>query len=744
MQNNLNIRYALGMTPNELNSEADRFASEALLELERQDRERARQGRATLVNSKTKEFTSTYMQAFMQGLDSHLKDLEQRADRCKKDILDLRRLYEQEVSRLRAKESSLERLEKTPSYQKIFSSLCQGIVVIVKGFFEDMLKSTVDMAVDLLTGDLDMSLSAIRQRLLEDVARAGAKAQVQALSLALANATAVAGKVGGAQSMEVVSKLSVAVHSAIKNACSGTMRSIVGTVKEYSVAAANPNPGEVFKEELTKNIKDTGKKAAFAAGKSVAKSIVREIPSSELQAIVNKQLSSLSLEDIEAFVNAENPLEGKRLLGILKSKADREMASIERRLREYPQKRLNELESSAKRQLQAKLTQLQVKANKIQESLLSLSKGALAVGTMTYLSSLGAAPSVGSKVKGAVVEAGEEGLEVIQKELFSEQALKDYTKAGVKVGLSSATNAFPPAKVVVTAVATISTFYMEFCEATEDMPGADIMSKGSKGAPADQGKIKALKQQIAQSSAQIEQTNIQLINRINQRDATEIERIQYTFCEFFLIRSTNQLEFLTKSFPYMTKEEIVTVFFAGLGDAEFEKLRALTNANMLSLVLRALFVYVEEELGFKTEACPILPAGLLKQIKARYGLDQSSYCKNLSRPEVRAMIDAYNELPTVGPTRATSIESLAKSNSALFQRAEAEFVQKYLPKTKTLSSPLLSQEGVARASIAMKSSQAIGNSGKLITTSIILAAVGLAGYYTYRTYYLNKQLTEGE
>ena len=74
MGNNAYIRYTLGMIPNELDSIADTYANEALLEMQKEDRARVQKGKPKITNDKTEKFTSAYMRNVMQGLDSHIKD----------------------------------------------------------------------------------------------------------------------------------------------------------------------------------------------------------------------------------------------------------------------------------------------------------------------------------------------------------------------------------------------------------------------------------------------------------------------------------------------------------------------------------------------------------------------------------------------------------------------------------------------------------------------------------------------
>ncbi len=745
MGNNAYIRYTLGMIPNELDSIADTYANEALLEMQKEDRARVQKGKPKITNDKTEKFTSAYMRNVMQGLDSHIKDLEQQALRCKTDILNLRKQYEQQVSVLRRKETKLANLEKSDGFAKLFCGFLQGIASIVIRFYKDMLKNVVNMAVDLISGDLEISFSSIKQRLLDDTIQAAAKANISALNLVLSNATVVAGQVGGAQAMGVVAKISQTVHSVIKNACSGPIREVVGTVKEFAEAATNPNPASVIADDLQGKLVTVGKKTAFESGKRIATEVViKKIPSSQLRIILTKVVKNVTLDDIDAFLSAENPIDAEKLLGQLQTKVNSEVSRIKKQIATYPNKALTDLQESAKRQLQNELSQAQLKLNKINESISNFP-------SKIVDSVLGSLQGVKKDAKQSANIVKDEATEQIQKELFSDDALKDYAKTAAKAGVSAATNAFPPAKAVSAVVLVLSTAYTEFCEASEDLPALDLaVKKGKKSYDVDQKQITQMRQQIAQDSQQIEQTNIQIINTINRKDATEIEKAQYTFCEFFLIRSTNQLEFLAKSFPYMTKEELVTVFFSRIGEDDFAKLRVLVNANMLSLLLRAFFAYVEEELDYQPTVCPLLPPGLLKQVQARYGLDQSNYCKNLSQPEVRAMINAYNKLPTSGPTKATSIESLTKTNKALFQKAEAQFIEKYLPKSGPLRSKILSQLAKSDpkkfgSAVLMKGSILDNlNAPTVITSSIILVGLGLAGYYGYKTYYSAKDENKGE
>lgn len=606
---------AMGMVPDELNTISENLANQAMMELQLEDNKRVRQGKTKVTNTKTKQFASTYLQNFMTSLQDQISKLERDAVACKRQILDLRKTYEQQIVALRRQEGRLSKAESEAKSQSLFCRYLQGVVVIVKNFLKTMTKNVIKMATDILSGDMEFSFSEIKKRVLDDTISAASTAGVQALELSLSTAAIAAERSGGAQAMEVVNQLSRTVHSVISDICSGPVRDVVEDVKEYSDAAMNPNPYAVVSEELAKKTQK-----------------------------VNKARK-------EAFKES----------GGMRNLDDSAGASYD-----------------------------------------------------------------------ATVDAAKE-------EFFSEQALEDYAKMAAKTGLSAGTNAFPPAKAVAAATSILSDSYLAFCKSTDDLPAISILEKNSSQARAtDTNQIKALRVDINNRSKQIDQTSKSILNKINDKDATDVEIIQYDFCVSFLIQATNQLSFLSKTFPYMDKDGLVTLFFSYLGDSSFEKARNLLNANMLSMLLRGFFVFVEEELQHTAQGCPLLPKGLADQIKARYNLTQTNFCKSLSKPEVDNMIKAYNKIARIKPTKATSIESLTKDNKALFQNAEKAFADKYLPQGTTLQTralPKIMKQTVKKDTTG-PNANGTGtetNSGLLpvVVGGVVLAGLGALSFWFY-------------
>jgi hypothetical protein len=352
-------------------------------------------------------------------------------------------------------------------------------------------------------------------------------------------------------------------------------------------------------------------------------------------------------------------------------------------------------------------------------------------------------------------DATKDSLAAIKQELFSEDALKDYAKVAAKTGLSAATSAFPPAKAVAAATSVLSDSYLAFCQATDDLPAILIAEKsGAKSEVVSKGKVAALRKDIDSKADRIEQQSLIILRKINEKDATDVEIIQYNFCVAFLMRSTNQLSFLAKTFPYLSKEELVTVFFSYLGDVEFGKARDLLNANMLSMFLRAFFVFVDEELQHEAQQCPLLPKGLADQMKKRYNLTQENYCKNLSNPEIREMLHAYDLLPKYVPTKATSIESLVAENKSLFQMAEKDFAAKYLPAGTKLSTRALirvKKQDPKKQSIQKGTTENLETNEQKTKSSlwrnvaigIGVTSLGVIGYYGYTKYYRKRGMKNG-
>lgn len=611
------------MTPKELDSISQQLLDEAMLNIEQQDRSAEQQGRVKISNSETRVYTSTYLSTLILSLNGRIKNLEDAAKACKTKIYNLRKEYENQVATLRRKESQLKRLEDDVKFQSTFCNFLKGVVKICFDFYVQMNKNIINIAVDMLSGDLEFSFDEIKKRLVDDTLKAVSTATVKGLELTLATAAAAAERVGGAQALAVINSISKAVHSAISNACSGPIKEIAKSVAEYSEAAMNPNPAAVFAEGVSSKVQKTSSKTSKVYDKV----------------------------------------------------------------------------------------------------------GLLGAGKATR-----------------------ESLDIIKQELFSEEALKDYAKTAAKTGLSATTNAFPPAKAVAAATSVLSDSYLAFCEATNDLPAVLIAEKtGAKSQNVSKGKIAALRRDINLKSGQIEQQSIAILRKINEKDATDVEIIQYNFCVTFLTRSTNQLSFLAKTFPYLSKEELVTVFFSYLGDVEFGKARDLLNANMMSMFLRAFFVFVDEELHYETQQCPLLPKGLADQIKTRYNLTQENYCKNMSNPEIREMLHAYNLLPKYVPTKATSIESLVKENKSLFQMAEKDFVAKYLPAgTKFSTRALLrvkkhdaKKQNIDADSAKEGSQTSKAPLWKKIAIGVGITSLGVIGYYGYTNYYGKKGVKNG-
>jgi hypothetical protein len=257
-------------------------------------------------------------------------------------------------------------------------------------------------------------------------------------------------------------------------------------------------------------------------------------------------------------------------------------------------------------------------------------------------------------------------------------------KAVFKEGLAIAGTTFPPLKIGAAFVSGVSTTYGSFCDNMSDMPVLQTLEARSKNPSQsmalDAKKVAALENEITANLNEYEYQNQKIISNLNSQTATMMELVQYSFSSSWLMKSCWQLKSLRKAYPYMSNEEIVTLFFGRIGNSDFLKIKNLLTINMFSFILRGFYVFVSEEIKAEPETCPLIDQELAYSLNQRWGLTKKDYCQHMSRLEVRQLIEEYQEAKSTIKVPKKTTETLeqfvAKNKEAIRQRI-AFFNKKY-------------------------------------------------------------------
>lgn len=238
----------------------------------------------------------------------------------------------------------------------------------------------------------------------------------------------------------------------------------------------------------------------------------------------------------------------------------------------------------------------------------------------------------------------------------------DAGTALAKEGLAVAAQGFPAIKAGAAIAVGVANIYASFCDSVADMPILQTIGSSADKAKAnktarsakEQAEIDRLEADIAEKYKQYDRTNEAIISSLNNHTATSMQIVQYSFTATWLIKSCSQISALANAYPYMNRDELLTLYWARIGDALFLQISALVDINMFSMMLRGFMEYLDNEISYKGTQCPLIDKDLELQLKQKWGLDRTSYCKFMSRIEVRSFIEQYKQSRTAPAPKQVS------------------------------------------------------------------------------------------
>ena len=286
--------------------------------------------------------------------------------------------------------------------------------------------------------------------------------------------------------------------------------------------------------------------------------------------------------------------------------------------------------------------------------------------------------------------------------------LEDVVEVAAKEGLASTGSAFPPLKVGAAVVSGVSTIYGSFCDNLSDMPILqtleDSSNKASSSTAIDKDKMARLEREAQANFQAYQKKNQAIIDNLNNQTATMMEIVQYSFASTWLMKSCWQLKDLRKAFPYMSNEQVVTLYFGRIGDSDLIKLKNLLTMNMFSFLLRGIYVFVSEEMKGRQESCPIIDQELANLLNQRWGLTKANYCQHMSRLEVRQMIEEYQEMKSTSniPKKTNeTLEQFVARNRSLITERIAYFKNKYFKEKNLFKSFAIDGRDVSDSSLSV-------------------------------------------
>jgi hypothetical protein len=558
---------ALGLVSTNVDTELDELVRKSVIDFEIAEQQKGR--KITEPEKKqVYDFNSVFLQKLMGSIDVRIQVLEDDAKEYRKQIYTLLASKYDILVQLRQNERRLSELQKQEF--NLFLELSESVSRMAYKFVKSSVAIVCGVVKDLITGELDLDLSAIADRLSEDFSQASMEIMAEGLNTLLVIAFQAVDAKGGIAGRALVS-LAASINEIVKNVCSGKVAAIVETTKEWS-------------------------KAALAQ------------PGTELRRLARQE--ALRYADL-----------------------------TEKHVADY---------------------------NKISDS---------------------------SNVKGFFKQSKEaiRKSQDIPNEL--EQAfnktLESTGKAVAKEGLAVAGQAFPAVKAGAAIAVGVANIYASFCETIKDVPmlkqldkaATEAKSKNKANDARNQAEIDRLQEQIDAQAKQYEQTNDAIITSLNNHTATSMNIVQYSFSAAWLIKSCLQISALSEVYPYMSRDELITLYWSRIGTDLFLGISRLVNLNMLSLVMRGFMEYIDVELNHKKLSCPLIDGDLEQQLKMKWGLDRTTYCKFMSSIEVRSFVEQYQASKEAStPTQASrdiDLDSFVSSYRSKIKEKARLFNQRY-------------------------------------------------------------------
>lgn len=572
----------MGAISTNLETEANRLANEAF------SRYQASRPIGKKLSQQDKDryikFANTFCADLLGSMEKHIKAIKDELKRAETELNGVRQKYIQAVLRLRQQERQLSQAEKDARNRTLVCDLVKGTVRIMKKACKSALDSTVLMLTDLMTGDLEFSWKAIKERLIKNATDITIGVVMDATNMVIESAIASATRNGGGVALDFLTSVMDGINSVINAVCSGPIRDVMDGVKEAAYATM-ATPGAATADFLAKQ------------GTKLVKSDTPEQNTSSI--------TTISLQDFQTI---------KKNVG-----------------------------------------------------------------------------NVGGKIQGVVQDTVND----LKEEFLNEDTAKDLAITAGKEGLAVLGKSVPAVAAVGAGVAAVAEIYGAMCDNASKMEGLTVMNninsdlKGrigrekSKQATID-AKTKKLQQDIDKSQQEIEQANEDSLAQINKIQGIEIKEAQYVFMATWFVKSAQQIKAISRSYPYMTRDELLTLYFSKIGDDVIDALMNYTSSDMLEIFMRGFALYIKVDLKFQQKTCPIISNELANHLKRAYNLSRADFCRNMSQLEAEAFIRDYESTKAdrkVAVSTSTTAEDFFRKNKDklqdAFAKAQEDFNRKY-------------------------------------------------------------------
>jgi hypothetical protein len=211
------------------------------------------------------DFHTTFLRGLNDCINKRITVLNQRLEKYEDELYDLLSQKKIALENLRKTEARLSKLEKEAKEHNIFIGLAEGVVKASKRFVKNTAKLVGTLTVDLLSGEIPLSLDAITNRLQQDLSDLAFGAVSDVLNVVFTEALIAAQQAGGIIEESVVF-LAEAASEIINVSCSGPVRDSMNTAKNMADSTM-ATPGSAFSEYCKKK------------GKGVSQAIVDDMNS---------------------------------------------------------------------------------------------------------------------------------------------------------------------------------------------------------------------------------------------------------------------------------------------------------------------------------------------------------------------------------------------------------------------------------------------------------------------------------
>jgi hypothetical protein len=244
------------------------------------------------------EFHTTFLRGLNDSINKRISVLNQRLADYEEELYNL--LYQKKtaLANLRKTEARLSKLEKEAKEHSIFLGLCEGVIKVSKRFVRNTAKVVGNLTVDLLSGEIPLSLDAITNRLAQDFSNLATATLGDVLNVVLTEALIAAQQAGGIVGDSIVF-LAASASEIINVSCSGPVKDTMDRAKHVANVTM-ATPGSALSEYCQKKgqnisqatIKDMNTIAEPYNIKSLMTQGSLEKPPKELEEAINSILYS--------------------------------------------------------------------------------------------------------------------------------------------------------------------------------------------------------------------------------------------------------------------------------------------------------------------------------------------------------------------------------------------------------------------------------------------------------------------